>query len=227
MLHKSHGNKSSRFGARTAVYCAGVLLLLLAAATPAQALTRGWFMGVGLANQSLAGEIDGKTTLVGVDHTVQPGRLESGGGFSLTGGYNMDINFGLEFLIASTNHKALHTVAGAQTAKLTSSTLAARIATGGRRLDLFARLGWGVRTLTYDTAATTTLPQQSAKLTGRGGSYGVGFEHLSNNWGLEAAYNVDKVRYDHVDAGTTSGNLNPGVYASVRALLFSVNYYFR
>ncbi|MDH4247130.1 MAG: porin family protein [Deltaproteobacteria bacterium] len=205
----------------------GVLMGVLMLSSPAQAINRGWYMGLGLINQSLSGEIDGTVSLTDPAYTVEPGKLEAGGGYAFQIGYGLDPNFALELLIASSANKANHAVAGSQNATLRSGTVEMRISTGGQRLDFFTRIGWGVRSLEYANAATTTAPLQPALLTGRGGSYGVGLEHLTRKWGLEAAYNVDRVRFDHVTAGTLSGNLSPGLNASLKMFLFSINYYFR
>ncbi|MDH5751912.1 MAG: outer membrane beta-barrel protein [Deltaproteobacteria bacterium] len=210
-----------------------ILMVTFFISTPAQA-RKGWYLGGGLAKQSMSGGFEGNDGYMdpGMTVVVAPGKLAPGSGLALLLGYGFNENASLEYYFSSTSHSARFDAPGfpGQSATLSAGIIGPRFSTDSDNLSLFARLGLSAGILTYENAATSDgVNYFEAEFSGGGTGYGVGFEKIFGKWGLEVSFNKISVTFDELSVKTASGTLAgaiPGKGASITNTSALFSYHF-
>jgi len=197
----------------------------------------GFYLGGGIANQSVSGDLDGSEAIISSSLTVAiiPGALDTG--LSVLVGYGFTPALSVEYLFASTSHKA--------SSALVSLDSDATLATGliGLRanllvednLELFGRFGFSSGIATYaDYALRGSIvgggfaytSTDSVTFTGSGVGYGVGAELLVDKVGFGASYTVLNVDFEDAAGGGVSGVLPSKLSSTITQLALTVTYNF-
>ena len=215
------------------------LLALLTALAGTATAREGFYLGGGLASQSVSGDLDGTQGILATSQTVViiPGALDTGSGLALLVGYGFIPMLSVEYLFASTSHKASTNLVNLDS----DATLAAGLI--GLRanllvddnLELFARLGVSSGIAEYKSYALHGSMQSgtfvynstsSAKFTGAGIGYGVGAELFLAKVGFGASYSVLAVNFTQAEGGGASGALPSTLSSSITQLALTVTYSF-
>jgi len=177
---------------------------------------KGFYLGPGLARQSISGDFDGQSAFLGTGGTgpvVLNGKMDSGNGLSGVIGYGINDHFSLEYFFAGTSHDATHQAIPGETmsASVAVGIIGPRLATGGEFMDLFLRAGYARGSVRFEdnasVAGSTTL--EESEYSGAGFGFGLGVEfHLSKLLGLEIGYNKTSIDYDTLTAGEVNGTIS-------------------
>jgi hypothetical protein len=163
---------------------AGLSLVLMAGVSQQATARPGLYLGIGAAQQSAGGDLNG--THGYVDPSGSPtfveGKLDGGQvGTAANVGYGFGRYFAVEYLYASTQHKATsHLVNATSNADFTSQVIVARLSMPmGERFEAFLRGGQGNYEVDYHTFSRTAGGQLGkVAFTGSGSVLGGGFEVL-------------------------------------------------
>ncbi len=222
--------KRALTGATGCILALGLLFLLAQGA----AAREGFFLGAGLASQSMSGDIDGdlgfcSEPTCSTPPVVVPGELDPGGGLGFVIGYGFNENVAIEYLFLTTSHDATHNALPGETqsAVLASGLLGARLgAPVGDSGEFFGRIGTGGYVLEYEDATLTGGATFSdATFTGSGIGIGVGYEVFFDHAGLEIGYTVHDVTFEELDAGGVTGTIDD-VDVTIGALHVLLVYHF-
>jgi hypothetical protein len=189
-----------------ALFAALALVTTLAASAQARP---GFYVGIGGAQQSVKGDLDGTHTYADPSGTpaFAEGKLDSGNvGLTAQIGYGFNRFFGLEYMLAETQHQAKNEVINESSdATFKSQVLGARLtAPFGQRVEGFLRAGYGIYDVTYKKFAATgaTLSSRGdVVFSGTGTALGVGLEFFFQELGIgigmtQHNYKVDRAKPD-------------------------------
>ncbi len=203
--------------------CAGmgamvaVLALLLWLATPAlaQRSDRPGYLGVGLTSSAVDSDLDGNGFFVNDTNTIQvfPGKLDDGTGFHLMIGGRITDIIAIEGLLIVTGHDATHAAFPGETQEAAIATLlgnARFMLPLGDSFDLFARVGLGLTTLSYEDAVVLPPSTVRQEATMSGGTFAVGgglTVHL-DPIALELSMLNQSTDLDSLEAAGETGGIN-------------------
>lgn len=217
-----------------------VALLLFGGATHHAEAREGWYVGGGLADQSVSGGLDGNKDFSNSAGTVVilAGKPDAGTGWDLVVGYGINKILSVEGLIADTSHTASHSaVTFKSNMDLVTSLIGVKASYQPMdNLEVYGRAGLATATATYakyalhgtTTSGTFTFSSTSeASFDGSGFGAGGGVEYMIDHIGLSANYNLLSVKFDQAHGGSTSGKLPSELSSTISQFDFNVTYYFR
>lgn len=196
-----------------------LLSVLLLACGAAQARPDKQFvLGAGAASRSVSGDLDGRRYYYS-DPTVGPyvyvGEPDDGAGGLLMGAVQANENVAIELLAIGTEHDATHThpdLAGQTfTADIFTLLAAGRFGLNfGDAFDVFARIGAGPMSLTYEK--NTVLPgsplRQDSTFSGFAFAAGAGFAVYLDPFGFELGLLRQEGRLDNLSAAGDHGEIS-------------------
>jgi hypothetical protein len=189
---------------------------------------------VGAAQQSAGADLDGTKSYS--DPSGSPvmlaGKLDGGqaGGAAVVG-YGLNRFLALEYLMATSEHKA-SSPQTTQTSDASFSTqvLGVRLTLPfGERVEVFARGGYGLYEVGYNSYAfdSTNLQTSKATFSGSGTSAGGGFELFFGKLGIEFGYTMHSISFDRVNAaGGQKLAIDPKLSASADTTDVIFSYHF-
>lgn len=199
----------------------------------------GFYLGAGLAHQSVSGGLDGDEAFGSGDGTVAilAGKPGAGSGFAFAIGYGFNPAIGIEYLFASTSHKASHSLVNFDSGMtLSTGLIGIRISHSATdNVELTGRVGFTSGIATYDkytlhgnTVGSTFVytSTSEAKFTGSGFGFGIGLEYFFDKVGLSANFSLLNVDFDKGEGGGISGELSKDLSATITQLGFIISYYF-
>lgn len=188
----------------------------------------GFYLGAGFANQSVSGGLDGKEAFGSGDGTVAilAGKPGAGSGFAFVVGYGFNPAIGIEYLFATTSHKASHSLVDFDSdMTLSTGLIGLRIShSPADNLELTGRVGFASGVATYDkftlhgnTVGSTFVytSTSEAEFTSSGFGFGIGLEYFFDKVGLSANYSALSVDFDKGKGGGVSGELPKRLSATI------------
>jgi hypothetical protein len=205
--------------ARRFLRAAGLSLALLASVSVTASARPGLFLGIGAAQQSAEGDLNGTHAYSDPSGSPQfvEGKLDGGQiGTAATVGYGFGRYFALEYLYANTQHKATnHQVNATSNADFTSQVFAARLTMPfSPRFEAFLRGGQGSYEVDYHAFSKTSAGQLGkVAFTGSGAVFGGGFEiFMSERVGVGLDYMQHQVS---LKSGSPAGGQKLSLPASL------------
>jgi len=172
----------------------------------------GFYIGVGAAQQTAEGDLDGTHVYRNSSDTVRltDGKLDGGSiGLAAQIGYGINNFLALEYLYADTKHKAeSDAVSGKKDAELQTQMAGVRLTVPlGQRVEAFLRAGVGRYDVTYDEFSVTgPALSKSGKVTfrGDGTAWGAGLEFFFNELGIGLGYTQHNYAIDRAKPESSS-----------------------
>jgi hypothetical protein len=200
----------------------------------------GFYLGAGGATQSASGDLDGTHYFVSSNgsEAILAGKLNSGSGLALLVGYGFSPHVGIEYLAASTSHKATHSLVNLESdASLTAGLFGLRFNfVAAKSFEMFVRAGYGAGTVEYkDYAQQGSLvgntfvytSTNKVTFTGAGTGYGLGMEWLGDKIGVSANYTVINVNFDQSSGSSSFGTLPKKLAETITQAALIATYYFK
>jgi hypothetical protein len=214
----------------------GILVLGLAIGLAGGAQARqGGFIGVGLAGISASGDLDGNHVATDLTTEVEvAGKLGSGGGLFLNGGYGANAYLGFEILFSASSHTATSNLGGpvppSTTATVGLLLLGVRLTVPvSDNFDLFARLGIGSSVVTYKDYSISLLGGANGNATFSGGAtgYGLGMEFVGEHVGVEFGYTLFNASIDKASGTHLNGTFSPAIKETFSVADLAITYHFQ
>ncbi len=195
---------------------------------------QGLYIGVGAAQQSAAGDLDGTHSYADPagSPVILAGKLDSGqaGGAAVIG-YGLSRFFALEYLMATSQHQASSPLTTlTSNASLTSQVLGARLTLPfGDKVEVFVRGGYGAYELDYNAYSFDQITGTNNKVafTGNGTAVGGGIELFFGRLGVEFGYTTHNISFDRASPGGSQRlTLDPKLSASAATsdVIFSIHF---
>ena len=217
-----------------------VALLALSGFQPSAEAREGWYVGGGLADQSVSGGLDGNKDFTNGTGTVVilAGKPDAGTGFDVVVGFGINKILSVEGLVADTSHTASHSdVTFKSKMDLLTTLIGVKAAYQPTdNIEIYGRAGIATATATYakyalhgtTTSGTFTFTSTSeASFDGSGFGVGGGAEYMIDHVGLSANYSMLSVTFDQAHGGSTSGKLPHELSSTIGQFDFNVTYYFK
>jgi hypothetical protein len=194
----------------------------------------GFYVGVGAAQQSAGGDLDGTHSYADPSGSpvILAGKLGSdqAGGAAVIG-YGLSRFFALEYLMANSQHKAsspLTTVTS--NASFSTQVLGARFTLPfGEKWEAFLRGGYGIYEADYSTYSFDQVTGQNNRVVfdGTGTAVGAGIELFFGRLGVEFGYTTHTFSFDQAKpSGSQKLTLDPkqSGTAATTDVIFSIHF---
>ncbi len=220
-----------------------VSIFLFSAAITAYA-KEGFYLSLGVANQSASGDLDGKKSYAN-DSTsptevILVGKLSAGNGYTIGAGYGLNPHVALDVLYSSTSHESDHDfiISGDNTsaAELSTLLMGVKLFVPISESQLLSfRLGISSCTLEYEDFSLigyksgsefVFTDQKSVEYLGSGYGAGLGYEYIFDKIGLEINYIMHSVDFNEAKASKTSGSLPEDIKATISTINAMLVYHF-
>ena len=216
------------------------LLALLAGAPEVAEARQGFFLGVGLAQQSAKGDLDGSHVVTNSAGTeaLSDGSLDSGGGIALDIGYGFNNYIGVELMLAATSNTSSAPGLPDTTAAVGSDLLGLRLTLPvGSALDLLARVGVSGHAVIYPdrafqgtqsggTFVASGPGKGNATFGGGGTAWGLGAEIFMGHVGLGLGWTEFTADINQASGGGISGSLPKTLHETFTVADLTVAYHF-
>jgi hypothetical protein len=190
------------YGRKGSIALLAALAVVATLAASAQARP-GFYLGIGAAQQSVKGDLDGTHTYLAssTGPGFGDGELDSGSiGLAATVGYGLNRFLALEYLYADTQHKATNPGGGKSSdAQFTSQLIGARLtAPFSQRVEGFLRAGYGIYDVAIDDHSVNLTTGSVGKVAfhGTGTGLGIGLEFMFNELGIGVGYTQHNYKID-------------------------------
>lgn len=211
-----------------------VALIALMAFDPSESQAReGLYLGFGLAQQDLGGDLTGNSTLQNADgsHEARLGAPDAGQGVSMAGGYGLTEIIAVEFHLSITQHDAVFGPATQQEAELTSAFFGVRLNLPvGDQLELFGKVGFGGYELVFEQANFLTggnSPQDKVRLSGSGFGAGIGVAVRLGGFGVELGAVRQTVEFDTIESLNFPAEFSPALSVDVTTISLLLTFHFQ
>lgn len=195
---------------------------------------KGFYIGVGAAQQSAGGDLDGTHSYADPSGSpvILAGKLGSDqAGIAAVIGYGFSRFFALEYLTANSQHKASSPLTtGTSNASLNTQVIGARFTLPfGEKVEAFLRGGYGIYEADYNTYSFDQITGQVNRVVfdGTGTAVGGGIELFFGRLGVEFGYTTHNISFDQASpSGSQKLTLDPKLSATAATtdVIFSIHF---
>jgi hypothetical protein len=192
----------------------------------------GFYLGLGGAQQSISGDMNGKHIYTDPSGNPQfgDGKFSAGGaGGALEIGYGFGTHFALEYFDATTSHTAKNSALGTKgDAVFTSQMVGGKfIAPMSAHLESFLRAGYGIYDAQFTSISPNPLGLSKASFHGTGTAIGAGLEIIFTKLGIEFGYTQHNYAFDRAKpSGSRELGLHNNLTGTAATTDVMINWHF-
>lgn len=189
---------------------------------------QGFYLGAGVPYNTVGGDFDGKSFLVGPDDIIIQPEIDGGFGYGILAGYGFTPAWALELSYLASSHDA-EFLGGSGDVKYSAFNIDLKYSLlTSQATQPYFRVGIGFPKLVVEDGSASFLGQVGdAEYTGVGLNLGVGVDHYVTphfSVGAGATYRI--VEYDEAEGVVGSGKIDDNLDGDGFGLMLSAAYHF-